>query len=86
MNRKEITRHELIGQAIEIVASKNKDNLGLKGKIVDETKNTIMIKTKKGHKRLMKNNITTIIKNNGKKIKIKGEKISGRPKDRIKSR
>jgi len=40
---KKIYPYELIGQEIEITNSKNKSNIGLKGKIVDETKYTIKI-------------------------------------------
>ena len=74
----DIAKHELIGLKTEIIDSKNKDNIGIKGKIIDETKNTIVIEQKKATKRLFKNNITLKINNH----KIQGTSLKGRPKER----
>ena len=52
----------LIGKDIEIISSKNKSLFGLKGRVIDETKNTIRIETR--------NKIKTIIKT---QVKIKNE-------------
>ena len=71
---------EIIGKTIKVIKSTNKDNEGLEGKVVDETKNTILVKTKKGEKRLMKNTITIMINNQ----KIKGKQLLKRPEERIK--
>jgi ribonuclease P protein subunit POP4 len=35
-----------IGKLIEIIDSKNKTLIGIKGKVIDETKNTLTIQTK----------------------------------------
>ncbi|MBR9682966.1 hypothetical protein GOV03_00305 [Candidatus Woesearchaeota archaeon] len=74
--------HELIGQEIEIVDSKNKSNLHLEGKIVNETKNTIEIDHQGTIKTLLKSNITFKIK--GTNTLIEGENIIKRPEERIK--
>jgi len=71
---------ELIGSEAEITKSKNKSLVGIKGKIIDETKNTIKIKTKNQEKMILKNHVTIKIDGN----EIKGEKLLGRPEDRIK--
>jgi len=76
--------HELIGQEIEILKSKNKDNLKLKGKIVDETKYTLKVSHRGKIKTLMKNNITFKIKNNNPPIE--GKTITKRPEERIKGK
>jgi len=81
---KSITKYELIGSYAEIVDSANKSNIGIKGKIIDETKNTIVVEYKNKQKRLFKNNITLIIKIKGKEYKIKGKLLAKRPKDRLK--
>jgi len=70
---------ELIGSEIEDVGSKNNTLVGLKGIVIDETKNTITIQNK-DIKKLLKSHIT---------IKIDGEVVEGktlqkRPEDRIK--
>ena len=70
---------ELIGSTIEVVESKNQTLIGLKGKVLDETKSTITIKGKKIRK-ILKSHV--VIKINNKKIK--GKSLVGHPKDRIK--
>ena len=83
MARKEIFPYELIGEAIEIVDSKNKSNLGIKGKIVDETKETITVAQDNGKDVvLMKQIITFKLMKSGKIIS--GEVIAKRPEDRLK--
>lgn len=82
---KSITKHELIGSSVEIVDSSNKSNVGIKGKIIDETKNTITIQQNNKQKRLFKNNIMLIIKIKDKRYKIKGKLLAQRPKDRLKN-
>lgn len=82
---RDIVRYELIGLESEVIGSKNKSNLGIKGKIVDETKNTISIEQKNKIKKLLKSNIILKIKIGDQEIKIPGERLSGRPKERIKN-
>jgi ribonuclease P protein subunit POP4 len=81
---KNLRKGELIGRNIEITGSKNKSTSGLEGKIINETKNTITIKTKKGKKTIIKSQITFKMKNNGSTII--GEEISVSPEERIKLR
>jgi ribonuclease P protein subunit POP4 len=75
---KEIIKGEMIGLQAEVVDALNKSNIGIKGKITDETKNMITIHEKK----LIKMNISLKIKN----IIISGQKIQGRPHERIKTK
>ena len=81
---KNLRKGELIGRNIEITSSKNKSTAGLEGKIIDETKNTITIKTKKGKKTLIKSQITFKMKGNDSTII--GEEITSPPEERIKLR
>jgi ribonuclease P protein subunit POP4 len=81
---KDVARHELIGLEAEVIGSKNKSDIGLKGKIIDETKSTISLQAKK-RKVLFKNNITLIIRFKGKAVKIEGNLLSGKPKERTKN-
>ncbi len=82
MKPKELVRHELIGLYIVILDSSNKTNIGIKGKIVDETKFTIVINHNNTKKRLFKNNITMNVYVNKNIILIQGKSLIGRPKDR----
>jgi|TARA_Y100000310_G_scaffold327640_1_gene394318 ribonuclease P protein subunit POP4 len=72
-------KKELIGSIIEIIGSKNKTLIGIKGKIIDETKNTLTIKNKTS-KKVLKSHIT--FKIDGKIVE--GKDITKRPEDRIK--
>lgn len=71
---------EIIGKTIKVVESKNLSNVGMEGKIIDETKKTIVVKTKKGEKRLLKSNIIFTINHK----KIKGKNLLKRSEERIK--
>jgi len=73
-------KEELIGLNITVINSKNKSNIGLTGKIIDETKNTITIKIKGSTKKIIKNNVELDI--DGKKIE--GKKLAVRPEERLK--
>lgn len=84
MNIKDITRHELIGLNIEIVEAKNKALIGLKGKVIDETKNLLIIQTKKGEKKILKDQVTLNIKVKDKKVQLEGKLLVGQPEDRLK--
>jgi ribonuclease P protein subunit POP4 len=86
MNLKNITRGELIGKQIIVYEAKNPSMKNMTGKIVDETRNTIKIQTKKGIKTAMKNTVTIEIIHDGKKVRIHGEKIVGKPEERIKKK
>ncbi len=67
---------ELIGSTAKIISSKNETLIGLRGKITDETKNTITIQGKT----ILKSHITLEINNQV----IEGKNIKKRPEDRIK--
>ena len=58
----------MIGSNIEITKSKNTSLIGLKGKVIDETKNRITIETKKGVKKIIKSQIKI---KNGKTTKMR---------------
>ncbi|MCD6576347.1 MAG: ribonuclease P protein component 1 [Nanoarchaeota archaeon] len=81
---KNLIKHELIGLEAEVVKSKNKSLIGLKGKIVDETKNMLTIETKKGEKKIIKKECTLRIKLNKEIVEVDGALLVGRPEKRIK--
>lgn len=45
ITRKTLTRHELIGLDVEVLGAQNESNVGISGKIVDETQKTLAIST-----------------------------------------
>ena len=85
MNPKELEKHELIGLICKIIDARNKDLIGLQGKIIDETRNTLKIQHKDKIKTILKNQITLEFTIKNKAIQIKGEKLLKRPEERIKN-
>lgn len=82
---KNLIRHEMIGLDVSVSGSTNRSLIGVKGKILNETKSMFFIKTRKTMKKVQKKNSEFIfIIPNKKKVKVKGSKISYRPEDRIK--
>ena len=84
MGLKDISRLELIGLSIEITESGNKSLVGLRGKIIDETKNVLTLDTKNGIKKVIKSQIKFKMETNNKKIEVNGKLITNRPEDRLK--
>lgn len=82
-----VVRHELIGLHAKVVQAKNPANLGIAGKIVDESYKTLTITTKKGDKRIFKESITLQLQLPDKrKVEIEGALLVARPWDRIKKK
>jgi len=82
MKQKKSFPYELIGEIVEIVDAKNKHDLKIKGKIVDETKSTIIIKDHGKIKRLFKQNIIIKLMNSGQLVE--GKQLLKRSEERIK--
>lgn len=81
MGRKKPFPYELVGEEVEVVDSQNETNLGIKGKVIDETKMTIKITRSGKSKTLMKNNIALRLTKLGKVIS--GKELVGRPEERM---
>jgi ribonuclease P protein subunit POP4 len=81
MQMNKIIASEFIGCQTEVVDSTNPLTKGVKGKIIDETKNLLVIRTSKDEiKKLTKNENTFLIKG----VEIKGQDIIKKPEERIK--
>ena len=82
-----LVRHELISLAIRIAKSTDPTQKGLKGKVIDETYNTLKIETKEGEKIIPKNNSIFIFTlPNGVKVQVDGRLLIARPEDRVKKK
>lgn len=75
---------EWIGRQIEIVEAKNKDLVGMKGEIVDETKNMFTVEVKGKMKRIIKDQVMLKVAFDSHNYKVDGKLLVGRPEDRIK--
>ncbi len=79
-----VLAHEWIGLEVEVVDSPNKAEVGIRGVVVDETMNTLKIRTEKGLKIVAKRGRTFRVRFGGKVLRVKGDLIAFRPEDRIK--
>ena len=80
-NAENILRHELIGLECEVVAAANRSNVGIKGRIEDETMKTLVI----GGKAVEKKGAVFRVKVD-KTVDIDGNFLLARPEDRIKKK
>lgn len=79
-----VLKSELIGLRVRIIMSSHPDLIGIEGTIVDETKNTVIVRTSRGDKRIPKHTSVFLISfPDGNQVKIDGDKIVGRLEDRI---
>ena len=84
MDKKTFAKDEFIGLQVKIKECKDSSWIGKTGLILDETKNTFLIKIKDKQKTIAKNIATFEFNIEGNKIAIDGSKIAYRPEDRIK--
>ncbi|MDO5850998.1 MAG: ribonuclease P protein component 1 [Methanobacteriaceae archaeon] len=82
-----IFRHELIGLRTEIIESNHTDYIGIKGKVIDETYNTLTIDTGDKEKLIPKKDVVFMFYlSDNKKVSVEGNVIISRPEDRIKKK
>ena len=82
-----VFRHELIGLTVEITDSSHKPFVGMKGTVIDETRNTITVETNDTEKTIPKDNVIFLFTlPDGSQVSIDGKVIVARPEDRIKKK
>ncbi|WP_457613298.1 ribonuclease P protein component 1 [Methanocaldococcus sp.] len=82
-----ILRHELIGLDVEIIDAKNRSMIGITGKVVDETRNTLKIEKKDGREVIIpKDTAIFVFHLKNCKVKVNGRLLVGRPEDRLKKK
>lgn len=85
ISEKDLVRHELIGLKVEVIRAKNRYLIGIRGKVVDETKYLLVIETRKGEKKVLKAHaIFKFTLPSGKKVIVNGLALVGRPEERVK--
>ncbi len=82
-----ILRHELIGLEVTVADSTNKHITGLQGKVVDESRQTLKIKTEKGEKIVVKDQcVFSFCLPTGVCVRVDGKQLVSRPEDRVKKK
>lgn len=80
----DILRSEIIGLEAEVIDAENKSLIGLRGLVVDETKNMLSIEKDGVVKKVVKSQVTLKILFEGQTFQIDGKVLVGRPEDRLK--
>ena len=78
-------KDNLIGELVLITHSKNKTLIGVKGRVVDETKNTFTIEVKDSNKKVLKKEVRFMITTQGDR-EIDGRHFIGLPAERLKKK
>jgi ribonuclease P protein subunit POP4 len=80
-----IIRHEFIGTEGKIAESPHADYVGIRGKVIGETKNTFTFLHKGKAKSIVKNSaVFNFDFSDGTIVEIDGRLLVGRPEDRLK--
>jgi ribonuclease P protein subunit POP4 len=84
ITKENILRHELIGLPVEVVQAANPAQRGIAGRIVDETRNMLVIGTPGGTKRIEKAHATfRITLPGGTVVDVSGSALVSQPEKRI---
>ena len=79
-----LARHELNGLSVLVVGSTERGLVGISGMIVDETRNTLLVDTERGTKRIPKSNTSlTFTLPDGQKARVSGSILISQPENRI---
>jgi small subunit ribosomal protein S17 len=81
-----IARHELIGLETRISGSNNKSQKKIKGIVVAETRNTLMISYGKKERIVAKGEASFIFNLGDTSVEVEGGALIGRPEDRVKKK
>ena len=90
---RELTQHELIGLRARVVRARDPNQMGLEGVLADETRNTFLVQTREGPRRVPKRGLelevsadpATGSRAGGEPaVRLQCERLVGRPEDRIK--
>lgn len=82
-----LVQGELIGLNAKVVKSTNPSNIGISGKVIDETRNTLTIRKGNTNKIIPKETaVFQFTLPNGTVVEAEGNVLMGRPEDRVKKK
>ncbi|MGC9058129.1 MAG: ribonuclease P protein component 1 [Candidatus Micrarchaeia archaeon] len=85
IKRTNIIAHELIGLKTKVVFSLARPYMGIEGIVVDETKNTFLIRSGNKERRVAKKNtIFEFILPNNESVRVNGNLLINLPENRLK--
>ncbi len=84
ISSRNVLRHELIGLDVLVSGATNPQQRGLSGRIIDETRNLLVIETQKGIKRIAKmHSVFRVSLPGGEIVEIDGSVLALAPERRI---
>jgi ribonuclease P protein subunit POP4 len=87
INPHNILRHELIGLPVKVSDATNPSIKGIRGAVVDETKNTLKIRAARGTVVVPKDATTFRFKlPDGMQVDVVGRRLVARPESRLKTK
>ena len=88
VNPRNLIHHEFIGLELKVMESKNSSLKGISGIVIDETKNTIVVRKEDGESVRIPKEICKFMFRlpSGDKVLVDGTIIYHRPEDRLKYR
>lgn len=84
ITRHNLHKHELIGLSARILKARDPSHMDMAGRIIDETKNTIVLDSSGTERRVPKKGTVLKIDIQGRSVNIDLSVLSFRPEDRIK--
>ena len=83
-----LVRHELIGLAVKVTDSANPRSIGARGRVVDETRNTLKVEVRGREKNFVKDQciFSFFLSDSKKWVRVNGKILVARPEDRIKKK
>ena len=82
-----LVKHELVGLDVVVSDSTNQQIIGMRGKVIDETRNTLTLETSSGTKNVVKDQCVFLFTlPSGEAVEVNGKLLVARPEDRIKKR
>ncbi len=82
-NSRNIVLHEFIGLEVRVSKSLDANRRALSGTVVNETKNTLIVRTTRGIRSIPKNGSVFAFRVGGKSFTVDGAEICFRPDERI---
>ena len=87
IDKRNFARCELVGLGAMVVDARNKSLVGISGRVVDETRNTLTLENEHhAARKLLKDQVTLRFKHDHDEATVDGKALLGRPEDRLKKK
>jgi ribonuclease P protein subunit POP4 len=86
VTHRSVLLHELIGLDVRVLDDSNPSNASIAGKVVDETRNTLIVMSGGRPRRIAKKDAVFAFSLEEGDVEVDGAALVGRPEDRVKRR